>query len=389
MHPRPVVCLSAQSWDLPLRTNRHRISEELARRGHRVLYVETGGWIVPYLLRGGLPMGRRLRRLHVESVAPNVLVRRALTVLPLSWRFPLLARINARIEAFAIRRMVRSLELRDFLTVVYDPRAIETATRLGGACVLYDCVDDHEHTVTQRYRAPIARFDRDAGRRADVVATTTRPLHERHSAHNPRTYLIPNVADYEHFSRTGRAEPEALRRLRGPILGFAGNLLALKVDFELIAEAAALRPGWSFVLLGPVGADSRPGIDAVRDVPNVALPGLVAYEELPAWIARFDVGLIPYRSNDYTRSVFPLKLYEYLAAGLPVVVSGIPSVPELAPDVLAVEDAEGLVRAIEAQLESTSDADVTRRQAIAAEHTWRDRVDSLLTAVDSAFETSA
>ena len=124
-------------------------------------------------------------------------------------------------------------------------------------------------------------------------------------------------------SRT-RAELLDLRALPGPIAGFAGNLTAEKVDFELVEAIARLRPDWSVVLVGPVAGNARREVEGLSRIPNVHALGFRAYGELSAYVSAFSVGLIPYRANDYTRNCSPLKVFEYLAAGKAVVASGVP-----------------------------------------------------------------
>jgi glycosyltransferase involved in cell wall biosynthesis len=155
--------------------------------------------------------------------------------------------------------------------------------------------------------------------------------------------------------------------------------VSLKVDLELLSELAVARPDWYLVLLGPVSPDSRQSMERLRARSNVSWFGPVSYERLPAYVAHFDVGLIPYRSNKYTASCFPLKLYEYMASGLPVVVSGLPSLPDLRPDVVSATGVEEMIDAIQSQLERCTAADVERRRRLAAQHTWSHRAEQLLT----------
>src|SRR4051812_7353596 len=123
-----IICLSSQDWDVPLQTNRQRISAEAARRGHDVLFVENGSWVGTYLLSGAVPLQRRLRRLVSTDVLDNrVRIHHAFNPLPMSWRYKFATRINAAFEARTIRRLARRLGLAGYITLVYDPRAIEIA----------------------------------------------------------------------------------------------------------------------------------------------------------------------------------------------------------------------------------------------------------------------
>ncbi len=114
---------------------------------------------------------------------------------------------------------------------------------------------------------------------------------------------------------------------------------------------------------------------------NVRWVGPKPYSELPKYVAAFDVGLIPYVSNAYTRSCFPLKLYEYLAAGKPVVASGLPELAGMEPDVVLVDGAAAFVDAINAALGHLSDADRIRRMEVASHNSWETRAGRLLALV--------
>jgi glycosyltransferase involved in cell wall biosynthesis len=114
--------------------------------------------------------------------------------------------------------------------------------------------------------------------------------------------------------------------------------------------------------------------------------GHTPYEELPRRVAAFDVAVIPYLANAYTRSCFPLKLYEYLAAGKPVVASGLPELDGMAPDVVLADGVERFERAVEQALELRTDDDRGRRMALAAGNTWEGRAGRLLALVDDALE---
>jgi glycosyltransferase involved in cell wall biosynthesis len=114
--------------------------------------------------------------------------------------------------------------------------------------------------------------------------------------------------------------------------------------------------------------------------------GWKRYADLPRYVAAFDVGICPYAANAYTRNVFPLKVYEYLAAGKPVVATGTPSLAGLEPDVLVAQTGASLVGAVETALGASTAADRERRMALAARNTWEDRTERLLGLVADELE---
>jgi glycosyltransferase involved in cell wall biosynthesis len=224
-----------------------------------------------------------------------------------------------------------------------------------------------------------------AASRSRLVFATTEPLRARLEPLNAATHLVPNGADYPHFAAAadGDGAETELTGLRRPILGFAGNMLPLKVDFDLVDRLAQARPEWSIALIGPAEGEAIAALSRLASRPNVRWLGPKTYEELPRYVGSFDVGLIPYRRNRYTEACFPLKLYEYLAAGKPVVASGLPSVQGVDRDVLLAEGVEELAAAIEIALGRSRAQDRERRMTVAERNTWDSRTSRLLELVEA------
>jgi glycosyltransferase involved in cell wall biosynthesis len=376
-----IVCVSRQDWHAGLPTNRQQIMIRAARRGHRVLFVETGGHIGRHLwhLVTGPNRGSVARRLlGGERPVEAITVEKAVTLMPWGQKFPLANRINSRLTGARVRLAGRGLEGPRVLWL-YDPTAFELVGRAGEDLTVYDVVDDYAEQVgpDARRRRFVTEADEAAASRSHVVFATTSGLYERHLARNPETHLVRNGADFEHFSHTNGTATE-VQALAGPVVGFAGNLTADKVDFSLLEAAARARPGWSFVLLGPPAENARAALGRLAGLDNVHLLGFRPYDELPAYVSGFSVGVIPYRATAYTRNCWPLKVYEYLAAGKAVVASGVPELGGMEPDVELVDGAEEFVAAIETALGAESPEAVARRRDLAEKNTWEARTERLL-----------
>ncbi len=379
-----VVCLSPQDWAVALPTNRQQIMRRVAERGHEVLFVETGQFLGVHLKRLLVGPGRRslaLRLFIGETVAPGVTVRKALNVLPWGQRYRFSGMINGLVSSWVVSRASRALP-HPRVTWLYDPCATWAIGAAKDQIAVYDCVDDYmEQTSDDRNRRRIAEADRRAASLSRLVFTTSTPLHERHGRVNPRTHLVRNVGDFDHFAPAADRSiaPQGLSGMARPVRGFAGNFLHGKVDFDLVDDVAASLDEGSLVLAGPAGDPAvAERLRAIASRPNVVWVGGVEYDALPAVVACFDVCLIPYLENDYTRSCFPLKLFEYLAAGKPVVASGLPELRGMEPDVVVVSGSSSFLTAIDAAADLITPADFARRQAIASENTWEGRTSRLL-----------
>jgi glycosyltransferase involved in cell wall biosynthesis len=386
--PFSIVCLSSQEWATPLPTNRQHIMRRAAARGHTVLFVETGDFLGRHLLRlvrGPQRLSLARRILHGERVLPGVTVRKALNVLPWGQRFALCNRVNGLVSRLVLRLPSRRLPP-PRVAWLYDPRATWAIGGVGDVFGVYDCVDDYAAQASgARNRALVARADRNAAASAHLVFATTTALRDRHLPTNARTYLVGNAADFAHFEPAAdraRAAPETTGLSR-PVLGFAGNLTSAKLDLALIAALADEDSTWTILLAGPVDDTSAHALATLRRRANVVWTGPVPYGELPGIVAAFDVGLIPYAENEYTRNVFPLKVFEYLAAGKPVVATGLPALAGLEPDVVVARGLAEVLAAVEAALALTEVADIERRQALAASNTWETRTERLLSLISA------
>jgi glycosyltransferase involved in cell wall biosynthesis len=378
-----IICLSPQDWRVPLPTNRQQVMLRAARQGHEVLFVEMGYFLGRHLwslLRSPERRSLARRLFSTEEVLPGVRLRKAHNLLPWGSTYRLPKAINSAVTARLLRRLAAGMP-QPVVLWIYDPGAAGTAGRCGEVFALYDCVDDYaEQTTSARKRAMVASCDRMAVLRSRLVFTTSTEMYERQRRLNSKTHLVPNAGDYEHFAAAvdrGFAAPEVLDLPR-PVLGFAGNFLASKVDFGLLDHVARALPQATVLLIGPPTPETRPLLERLDHLPNVRWLGPKAYSELPRYVAAFDVGIIPYVSNAYTRSCFPLKLYEYLAAGKPVVATGLPELAGMEPDVALVDGAADFVDEMARVAARDGEADKMRRMELASRNSWEAKTDRLL-----------
>jgi glycosyltransferase involved in cell wall biosynthesis len=382
-HPFSIICLSSQEWHATLPTNRQQVMLRAAQRGHQVLFVETGyfaGRDLWALLRGPARRSLARRLFSAEQVMPDVLLRRSLNILPWGSKFRLSKAVNSAVTARHLRGVAASLS-RPVVLWIYDPGAVGLVGHFGEEFAVYDCVDDYAaYTASGRRREMVAQCDRMAVLRSALVFAVTTPIYERHRRLNSATHLVRNAGDYQHFAgAVDRAVAATeVSDLPRPVLGFAGNLVSSKVDFDLLEDVALARPESTVLLIGPAGPEAVSVLERLAGLPNVHWLGPKPYSKLPQYVAAFDVGLIPYVSNAYTQSCFPLKTYEYLAAGKPVVASGLPELSAMEPDVVLADEATTFIQAVETALCRNGIADRLRRQQLAAGNSWDKKTDRLL-----------
>ena len=370
---RTILCFGS-GYDAPP-TSKHHVMHLLAER-NTVLWVNYHGSRAPTARASDLAhMARKLREVAggLKEARENLYVLTPL-VIPLpgsGW----VRRLNRRLLVGRIRAALARVGRGPVQVWSFTPDIGYLLGRFGEEKVLYYCVDDHA-SFTGYDREQVLRDEADLCRRADLVVTTASALQKAKAPLNPNTILVSHGVDYAHFSRAVREDlpvPEDLKDIPHPILGFFG-LIRDWVDLDLLAAVARLRPDWHIVLIG----DSTVDLARLRDVPNVHLLGRRPYADLPAYCKRFDVGLIPFKINALTEAVNPIKLREYLAAGLPVVSTPLPEVMGSKQGVEIADTPEATVSAVESCLARGRETPQARAQAMACED-WLHKVEWICT----------
>lgn len=260
----------------------------------------------------------------VREVEPNIFVLNPLAF-P-SYGNEMVLKLNRAFLARQVKKAMKGLGFRDAVNMVFNPAAGMVAGSLGEKEIIYYCVD--EYTAFTGASSGLREIENDLFTRADLVVVSAERLYHSKKAFNPNTHVIRHGTDWQHF-RTGLDPtldvPVDIRDLPRPIIGFHG-LLADWVDFDLIKKVAERFKEGSVVLIGKVAVDAKEKIKVLDGIPNVHLLGRKPYSELPSYCKGFDVALNPFAINELTLAANPLKVREYLAAGLPVVSTDIPEV---------------------------------------------------------------
>jgi len=368
----PIICFS-KDWGTDPTSNTH-IMRILSRR-NRVLWVNSIGTRRPGVNRRDL--GRLFRKLRrgfdgCVPVAPNLHVFNPLTI-PFP-EIPVVARFNSALLSAVLGRVSRRLGFERPILWTYFPGAVGLVGRLRERAVIYHCVDDYAEFRGMNGPA-LRRAEHELLKAADLVFTSSELLWRERRQENPNTFFIQHGVDVDHFSRAldpGLPVPADVEGLPRPIVGYFG-LIADYVDLELIAEAARMKPSWSFVLVGGSVTDLR----AVTGLANVHLLGQRSYDSLPGYCRVFDVGVIPFRVNALTVRANPLKLREYLAAGLPVVSTPLPEVARYGALVRLAANPEAFVGEIERALEERGEPFVEQRRLAMRAESWESRVEEM------------
>jgi glycosyltransferase involved in cell wall biosynthesis len=365
----------SHTWQRP-----QQIASRLAAHG-RVVYVDPIG-----LRRARLSDASRLvRRLRAQDdglVAPPAglsLISGHAATLASGLRAP--SEWTARLMAAAVKRAL--VEARIESPVIWagtpSPAVVAALDLLPHRLLVYDCLD--AVTAFRPGQFEVEAAEAALVRRADVVLATSPELEARMRRGNAKPVFVPNAADYEHFSRPVSAHeiPAEIRALPRPVVGYVGEVGAW-FDTGLVRRLALRHPDWSIVLVGPASSEAR---GALAD-PNIHLLGRRPYSELPLYLAGFDCCLIPFRATPLTAAVSPVKLYEYLAAGRPIVSTPLPSVLPFAREVFVGADRRFLEAVDEAVASRPDEEAAEARRRRARENEWSHRVAAILAAIQAA-----
>jgi glycosyltransferase involved in cell wall biosynthesis len=321
-----IICFS-NDWDGDPLSKKH-IMLRLASK-NRVLWVNSIGARNPTISAGDLR--RILKKLRdifqgCRRVSDNIYVLPPI-VLPFH-RNSLMRSINRKCLRWSLRMACRRLGFRNPITWTFVPSSALVAGALGEQLIVYHCVDEFsEFSGTDK--AATLELERALMEKSDAVIVSSSRLYDTKRRYNRNTFLVTHGVDVGHFRKACNGQipvPADISALRSPVIGFYG-LIADWIDFQLIRFLAKSRPDWSIALVGKV--ETNTDLSLLEGLPNVHLLGRKDYQQLPGYCKAFDAAILPFVLNELTLAANPLKLREYLAAGLPVVATAIPEAERL------------------------------------------------------------
>lgn len=295
-----LVCFSHLRWDFVYQRPQHLLSR--CARGRRVFYIEEPVF------------GNSSMRLEVRESDDDVYV-----VVP---QLPEGLRSEIAITA-VMKEMIYRLFLEhaidDYVFWYYTPMALRFTSHFNPIAAVYDCMD--ELSAFQGASSDLPSLEKELFRRVDLVFTGGQSLYEAKRNQHRAVYAFPSSIDASHFgkARTLTTDPLDQADIPHPRLGFFG-VIDERFDRELLDQIASRRPDWQFVIIGPV---VKIDPETLPKHPNIHYLGAKKYDELPAYLAGWDIALLLFARNESTRFISPTKTPEYLAAGKPVISTSI------------------------------------------------------------------
>lgn len=345
--PPDLVCFSHLRWDFVYQRPQHLLTR--CARDRRVFFVEE-----PIFGNGAMRLERREAEGGVQVIVPH---------LPEGLRSEI---ATTAVLKEMVRRLFLQNGIREYVFWYYTPMALSFTNHFTPIASVYDCMD--ELSAFKGAHSQLPELEKQLFKRVDLVFTGGQSLYEAKRNAHPAVHAFPSSIDVSHFgkARTIKTDPEDQAAIPHPRLGFFG-VIDERFDIELLDAMARKRPDWHFVMIGPV-VKIHP--DLLPKHANIHYLGPKKYDELPGYLAGWDIALLLFARNESTKFISPTKTPEYLAAGKPVISTSIRDVVRPYADLKLVSIADtpnDFIRAAEKIFKSPAPAD------------WLARVDNFLT----------
>ena len=365
-----IVCIAAADYQ-GMWARAQQLMTVYARHDCRVLYIDP-----PITLLSPIKNPELRKRLssRLDRVGENIFVFRPPFFLPFGNMYRRINKLNQRVLYHALEKVLKKIGWSPTLWWTYLANTVDLLPLLGQVTVCYDCADEHSAFPGFINVSTVNEMEKALFATASVNLVTAGELWERKKIYAPGLEFIPNGAEVRHF---GQALSEILpvaeevAGLPKPVIGYVGAISSW-LDQEALAELAKARPDCSVVLIGPVDTD----VTMLKQFNNVIFLGKKDYRDLPQYIKGFDVCVIPFKINSLTVGVNPVKLYEYLAAGKPVVSTALPEVRQFAPLVSIAENSKDFVALVTEEVMTDSREKRELRVRIASENSWEARAEA-------------
>jgi teichuronic acid biosynthesis glycosyltransferase TuaH len=372
------------------------LAREFAKNNNKVYYIDY-----PFTTKDALRAKgsesyearkkafKRINNGILETDIPNLKI----VVVPPLWSlhflpegklYRILLRFNEKTIAKTINQIVEKEKIENFIYinswVFHYPNV---SKYIKSTLRIYHCIDplvmdyDKKHGILS---------EQELIKNSDMVICTSKKLQEEKKKFHPKTHFVSNAADIKHsILATNKNLPvhKAVSQFKKPVIGYFGSI-EKRIDYEMMKDVIEKNKDKNFVFAGPVAKEWVPA--SFLELENVHFIGRIPYDEMPSVLKCFDVAIIPFRKYEDSSTVFPMKLFEYLGAGKPVVSTDFnPDLENFTNDLVAYcSNAEEFSAAINKALKKDNEFLQQERIELASNHTWESRaaaIEELITTV--------
>lgn len=367
------------------------MAKEFAKN-NRVFYVNKAYSVKDFMVnlnnqkvreRAPKLLTNRIQYETLEKIPNNFVAATPPLSLPINWlpkgkTYDVLHRYNRSIVLKTVQKFIKDYGIKKYIYLnCYNPYGAAVLPKSYGAALnIYQSIDDiSQNGYTVKHGL---QLENEAIRQADITLVTSKELWNIKSKISKDTYILNNAVDNSVFKRTLSEQfpkPKELKGRTGKVVGFIGNLDELRVNYPLIKKAALAHPDKTFLFVGPLNNTEYLTL-GLPDLPNVIFAGGKNLYELPQYLQYMDCCLIPFLCNTLTRSIYPLKINEYLTAGKPVVATNFSvDIQSFKEQIYLAESEEAFVQLIDKALQPQTEEKIRQRIALAESNTWTARIE--------------
>ncbi|WP_419698196.1 glycosyltransferase [Mucilaginibacter sp. NFX135] len=384
---RHIIIFSQMRFDGRLESTNYTMAKHLAKDNY-VYYVDRPFTWKDYI-KFRDTQEYKIRKPHffsstnsyIQTDIPNLKIIisppvPSINMLPEGAFYRAAVKFNEGIVAKRLRKVIKHLNIKDYIYINSYNYTYPTFHQLiKPVLTVYHCVDP----LVEEYQIRHGLISEDmVVKSVDLVICTSKQLRDSKKKLNDNSFFIPNAANISHSQKA--LDPllpvaDILSNIKKPVIGYFGNI-ERRIDYDLLTEVLHQNPDKNFVFVGPVDTDYLD--NAAFKTSNISLKGAVPYEEMPAVLKGFDVAIIPFKKDEVSNAIFPLKLFEYLGSGRPVVSTDFNTdLREFTGDTVAYcSNAAEFSTAMNAALNDKPDLQ-RKRLAVAAENTWEHRISEI------------
>ncbi|MCQ6278672.1 glycosyltransferase [Bacillus sp. EB600] len=377
-----MIATSAGDWE-GIQHRPHHFMKRAAKSNRTVIYVDPPVTLLGPLKNKNLLANWKRWLKGLVKVEENLFVLSPPPTLPFGSKYRFINKINQFFLSKSIKKELSTFNGEDLELYSFLPGSVDLIKHIPFNNVYYDCVDDHASFTGLINPKVIHTMEKELVEKADVCFATASQLIEDRKEWSTNFHLIPNGAEYEHFAVVQEEKlllPSDMENIAKPIIGFYGGISDW-INLDIIADAARKLTECSFVLLGPIDTD----ISQFKDLANVHFLGSKQYNRLPNYIQQFDICLISFKINKLTKSVNPIKMYEYLSSGKPVISTPLQEVLHYRDVIEIVTNSEELLNAISRIIDVkenfNSPEAIKKRQKVGKENSWDSRWEKVLSLI--------
>ncbi|QEC40319.1 glycosyltransferase [Pseudobacter ginsenosidimutans] len=390
---RDIICFSLSRWDSEISSPALSLAKEFARN-NRVFYIDHPfSWKDYYQLKNTEQIKRRkpalLHGKEPYSNPPGLPANLTVVTTRLTWPINFLppgalynsmAALNNRIVLRTIRQLIKDYKLKDFIYLnFFDPYFVQELPddiKALTAASVYQSMDDISQVAYSHRHG--TRLEETIISNFDYTLCTSKELTRLKSPFSKNVFFHPNAADIDIF-KTALTQtipkPEALQSIdpNKKIIGYTGSI-EYRSDFELLRKIAEHHSDKILFFVGPIQGNEHEEA-GLTNMPNVIFAGPRKITELPAFLQYFDCVIIPFRKNTLTKSIYPLKINEYLAAGKPVIATHFSEDIYTFKEVAYIADShEQFLQLIDTAIDENNSTLQQKRVDVASQNTWAARV---------------